>query len=67
MLDFNDFPDCARTPPIREIITKRLIPRLNPGVNILLNLKRRKITFKRQYFPKILFEEHFPLPEADCR
>ena len=42
MLDFNDFPDCARTPPIREIITKRLIPRLHQGVNILHNTKRRK-------------------------
>ena len=48
MLDFNDFPDCARTPPIREIITKRLIPRLNPRVNILHSSKARK---KSVHFP----------------
>ena len=45
MLDFNDFPDCARTPPIREIITKRLIPRLHQGVNILHNTKRKKTSW----------------------
>lgn len=71
MLDFNDFPDCARTPPIREIITKRLIPRLHQGVNILHNTKRRKnikyLLRLKKYFPKILCSEYCPMPEADCR
>ena len=56
MLDFNHFPDCARTPPIREIITKRLIPRLNPGVNILHNLyllRLKENIFQRFYVKNI--------------
>ena len=56
MLDFNDFPDCARTPPIREIITKRLIPCLNPGVNILHNLyllRLKENIFQRFYVKNI--------------